>query len=89
MIHNPKSYQNLVKRLTKANILETHAQAIATEIESVDNKISREYIDLKFRELSAMTEARIEFVRSDILKWIIGIFFVQTISIIISALLSN
>ena len=84
-----KSHQSIVKRLTKANITETQAEAIATEILNSNSTISRDYLEIKFREVTAITEARIEHTRAELLKWFIGIICVQTVTLMISIVLAN
>ncbi len=81
--------QNIIKRLTKANIMERHAEAIATELLNNESNISKDYLEVKFNEIAAINEARIECMRADLLKWFIGIISIQTISIVISIFLSK
>lgn len=81
--------QNIIKRLTKANIMERHAEAIANELLNNEGSISRDYLEVKFVEITAITEAKIECMRADLLKWFVGIISIQTISIIISIFLSK
>ncbi len=84
-----KESERMVKRLTRANILEPHAEAIANEILSSESTIPKEYLDLKCSEIIAITEARIEYSRAELLKWFIGIICIQTITLLISILVSR
>ncbi len=80
---------SITKSLTRANIMENQAEAIAEQILENSGEISKDYIDIKFNEIISITEARIECMRADLLKWFIGIIGAQTTAIIISIFLSK
>ncbi|MFI4983861.1 MAG: hypothetical protein ACHP6I_01535 [Rickettsiales bacterium] len=80
----------IIKRLTNATIIEKQAAAIAKEIVSANqNCHPNDLLDVKLRELKALIESRLEQTRTELLKWFVGISFVQTSSIIIASSLGN
>jgi len=84
MIRDLQRYSQIVTRFTRVNMIESHAEAIAKEIIDESPHKTRDFICIKLKEHSSLMEARIEHVRSDLLKWFISIISIQTIILFVS-----
>jgi len=89
MIYFANDLNQIIQRLTKVNIDEEQAEAIAYEIKSaLNNSRAEEYLKIKMSELTAIMDKKLEKVKSELLKWFIGVGLFQTTALIISIFLT-
>ncbi len=71
----------IIKNLTKVNIITDQAEAIAKEIKRSTNALhSNKIIDIKLDRVMSHVDAKLYQIKAEILKWLIGMSMIQVLS---------
>ena len=75
----------IIRRLKGVKIPPKHAEAIASEINIAYNpRLAEELLQTKIAQLSAQFDRKLEAVKTELLKWFIGVGLFQTTALIIT-----